>query len=253
MAGSSGTVADHSSEVGVCSHRDVAGPHNELVAAVRDGLAAIADPAKAPAMQAYMKSAMPFRGVPTPERRQLTRDVVARTGPPTDRSAWEATVRELWDGATYREERYVAVDLCALRVARPWQDAATVPLYTHLVDTGSWWDHVDAVATGLLGPVLAGDRATVEPVVRSWITDPDLWRRRTSIIVQARAKRATDTVLLADAITANLDDREFFIRKAIGWALRDFARTDPAWVRAFVDDHAGNLSPLSRREAMKHL
>jgi 3-methyladenine DNA glycosylase AlkD len=231
----------------------VGGPHDELVAGIRDGLAAIADPVKAPAMQAYMKSTMPFRGVPTPARRELTRDVLARTGPPPERPAWEATVRELWDGAVYREERYVAVDLCAMRPARRWQDAATIPLYAHLIDTGSWWDHVDAVATGLVGPILLADRAGVEPTLRAWITDADLWRRRTSIIVQARARSATDTVLLADAITANLDDRDFFIRKAIGWALRDFARTDPAWVRAFVDAHAERLSPLSRREAQKHL
>ncbi len=204
-------------------------------------------------MQAYMKSTMPYRGVPTPERRRVVREVLATAGPPVDRSTWEAVVGELWDGAAYREERYVALDLCGLRVARPWQDAALVPLYDHFVVTGAWWDHVDAVAIGLLGPILRADRAAVEPVVRSWIDDPDLWRRRTSIIVQVLAKTATDTTLLTDAITANIGDRDFFIRKAIGWALRDYAKTDPSWVRAFVAAHVDRLSPLSRREATKHL
>ncbi len=134
-----------------------------------------------------------------------------------------------------------------------WQDADLVPLYDHFVVTGAWWDHVDAVAIALLGPILRADRPTVEPVVRGWITDADLWRRRTSIIIQNGAKAATDDDLLADAIVGNLDDRDFFIRKAIGWALRERAKSDPDWVRAFVATHADRLSPLSRREAMKHL
>jgi 3-methyladenine DNA glycosylase AlkD len=224
-----------------------------LADTLRAGLADAADPAKAPAMQAYMKSAMPYRGVATPERRRLVREVIAREGGPTDRSSWEATVRDLWDGAAYREERYVAIDMCGLRAACPWQDAALLPMYDHFVVTGAWWDHVDAVAITLIGPILRADRPAVGPTVRRWITDADLWRRRTSILVQLLAKSATDTDLLADAITANLDDRDFFIRKAIGWALRDFAKTDPAWVRDFVDVHADRLSPLSRREATKHL
>jgi 3-methyladenine DNA glycosylase AlkD len=224
-----------------------------LADALRAGLAAAADPAKAPAMQAYMKSKMPFRGVPTPERRRLVREVVAREGAPADRSSWVATVRDLWDGATYREERYVAIDVCGLRATRPWQNAALVPMYDHFVVTGAWWDHVDAVAITLIGPILRADRPAVEPTVRRWITDADLWRRRTSILVQVLAKSTTDTDLLADAITANLDDRDFFIRKAIGWALRDYAKTDPAWVRVFVGIHADRLSALSKREATKHL
>jgi 3-methyladenine DNA glycosylase AlkD len=226
---------------------------SDLATALRDALAAAADPAKAPAMQAYMKSTMPFRGVPTPERRRLTKDVLAAHGPPTDRQSWEETVTDLWDGATHREERYVAVDLCAMRPARRWQDADLVPLYDHFVVTGAWWDHVDAVAIVLLGPILRAHRPTVEPTIRAWTTDADLWRRRTSIIVQNGAKAATDDDLLADAIAANLDDRDFFIRKAIGWALRERAKSDPDWVRTFVAAHADRLSPLSRREATKHL
>jgi 3-methyladenine DNA glycosylase AlkD len=225
----------------------------ELVDAIRTDLAAAADPTKAPAMQAYMKSAMPFHGVPTPERRRLTRDAVRRVGAPTDRNEWQAIVTELWDGATHREERYVAVDLCGMRPAQRWQDADLVPLYDHFVVSGAWWDHVDAVAIALLGPILRADRPTVEPVVRRWTTDDDLWRRRTSIIIQNGAKATTDDDLLAAAIVANLDDRDFFIGKAIGWALRERAKSDPEWVRVFVAAHADRLSPLSRREATKHL
>jgi len=224
-----------------------------LAAALRAGLAAIADPAKAPAMQAYMKSAMPFRGVPTPERRRLVRDVIATGGPPSDRDMWESTVAELWDGAAFREERYVALDLCAHRSARRWQDAATVPMYDHFIVTGAWWDHVDAVAIALLGPILRAHRAAVQPVVLRWIADPDPWRRRASIIVQNGAKAETDTALLAEAILANAGDDNFFLRKGIGWALREYAKTDPDWVRAFVATNEARLSPLSRREALKRI
>jgi 3-methyladenine DNA glycosylase AlkD len=225
----------------------------ELVDTIRADLAAAGDPTQATAMQAYMKSTMPFHGVPTPERRRLTRAAVTRVGAPRDRATWQAIVTELWDGATHREERYVAVDLCAMRSARSWQDASLIPLYDHFVVTGAWWDHVDAVAIALLGPILRADRSTVEPIVRAWMTDDDLWRRRTSIILQNGAKDATDDDLLADAVVANLDDRDFFIRKSIGWALRERAKSDPDWVRAFVAAHADRLSPLSRREATKHL
>jgi 3-methyladenine DNA glycosylase AlkD len=222
----------------------------QLLAAVRDGLAALADPVKAPQMQAYMKSAMPYRGVPTPPRRTLMKQLLAAC-PPAHRGTWQATVRALWDDAGYREERYAAVDLCAHRSARAWQDAATVPLYEHFIVTGAWWDHVDAVAIHLVGPILRADPAGVGPTIRRWITDEDRWLRRGAIIVQIGAKRATDTGLLMAAIEPNVDDPDFFIRKGIGWALREHAKTDPGWVRSFVASH--DLSALSRREARRHL
>jgi 3-methyladenine DNA glycosylase AlkD len=92
----------------------------------------------------------------------------------------------------------------------------------------------------------------VTPVIRSWARDPDLWLRRTAVLCQLGDKGATDLGLLSEVIEANAGDREFFVRKAIGWALRDYARTDPGWVLAYVEAHP-SLSPLSRREALKHL
>jgi 3-methyladenine DNA glycosylase AlkD len=227
-----------------------AGADRELLTAVREGLAALAEPVKAPQMQAYMKSAMPYRGVATPPRRMLMKDLLGARAP-VDRATWEATVLALWDDAAYREERYAAVDICAHRSTRAWQDAATVPLYEHFIVTGAWWDHVDAVAAHLVGPILRSDPSGAKPTIRRWVTDRDRWLRRSAIIVQLRAGRATDTRLLAAAIEPNVGDSDFFIRKGIGWALREYAKTDPQWVRAFVATH--ELSPLSRREATRHL
>ncbi len=222
------------------------------VDAIRTGLAGAGDPTRAPGMQAYMKSTMPYRGVMTTPRRRLVAEVVD-LHPFTDRVDWEATVDALWDTAGYREERYAAIDLAGHRSARAWQDPAAVPRYDHWVVSGAWWDHVDAVAIQRIGPILRAHRAELTPLLRGWIRDEDLWRRRTSIICQVGAKAGTDVDLLADAIVPNLGDRGFFIRKAIGWALREHARTDPDWVRRFVAAHREQLSPASYREATRHL
>ena len=225
-----------------------------LVEAIREALASRGDPERARAQQAYMKSVMPFRGLTSPELKALLRPVLADPALRiADRAAWEGAVRELWDGATHREERYAATALTGHRTYRAWQDSDTLPLYRHLVVTGAWWDLVDEVAANRVGPILLSHRDLATPVVRSWATDDDLWLRRTGVICQLGARERTDVDLLHHAIEANLDDRSFWLRKAIGWALRQYARTDPDWVRDRVAEWNGRLSGLSRREALKHL
>ena len=225
-----------------------------LVEAIRATLASSGDPERARAQQAYMKSAMPFRGITSPQLKALLRPVLADPALRIDeRAGWEGAVRELWDGATHREDRYAATALTGHRAYRAWQDADTLPLYRHLVVTGAWWDLVDEVAANRVGPILLSHRDIATPVVRAWTTDDDLWLRRTSVICQLGARERTDTDLLTWAVEANLDDRSFWLRKAIGWALRQYARTDPDWVRARVAEWDGRISGLSRREALKHL
>jgi 3-methyladenine DNA glycosylase AlkD len=222
-----------------------------LITAVREELAAVGDARKAPEMQRYMKSELPFRGVASPERAALGRRLFG-AHVLADEAEWRATVLTLWREAAYREERYMAVALSGERRYAGWQTPALLPVYEELIVTGAWWDYVDEVANRRVGPLLRGFPKDLTPVMYAWATDADLWKRRTSIICQLSFKEATDTKLLSTAIEANLDDRDFFIRKGIGWALRQFARTEPGWVRAFVDSHPG-LSPLSVREALKHL
>lgn len=229
-----------------------------LAAAVRAALAAVGDPERAAGQQAYMKSALPFRGLTSPELRALLRPLLADPSlAPADRTTWEAEVRALWDDPDVREERYAAVAVSGHRAARPWQDPDALPLYRHLVATGAWWDLVDAVAPDRVGPILLAHRAVVDPVIRSWAVDDDLWIRRAAVLAQLKHRAATDTALLADVLDANLQDslhgREFFVRKAVGWALRQYARTDPGWVRAYVAERGDRLSGLSRREALKRL
>jgi 3-methyladenine DNA glycosylase AlkD len=223
-----------------------------LVERVRTDLRTAGDPSRAAAQQAYMKSAMPFHGLGAPELRRLLRPHLAAYSP-SDRAEWEATVRLLWDGATHREERYAALALARHRVARAWRDVGSLDLCRHLVVTGAWWDLVDDVASHLVGDVLRRHRAAATPVVRSWATDDDLWLRRTAVLAQLGHRADTDLVLLTHAIESNLDDRSFWLRKTIGWALREYARTDPDWVRTSVDVWGDRLSELSRREALKHL
>lgn len=221
-----------------------------LVAQVRAALAAHADPERAAGQQRYMRSAMPFHGLTTPQRRLVTRPILAAQRLAT-REEWEATIRRLWDEATHREERYTAIELLRHRAYRGWRDTALAPLLEHLITTGAWWDVVDAT-TPVVGEILRAEPGLASQL-REWSRSDDLWLRRASIIGQLDSKGRTDVALLQDCLDANLGDREFFIRKAIGWALRQHARVDPTWVRTYVATRRTRLSPLSLREALKHL
>jgi 3-methyladenine DNA glycosylase AlkD len=225
---------------------------HELVRAARQGLADLADPAAAEPMRAYMKSEMAFRGVPKPRREGLLRALVAQH-PLTDADELREVADALWTGAGYREERYLALGLLGHRRYAGWAEPGWVPeLHRRWIVTGAWWDFTDEIATKHVGPLLRAHPAEVAPVLRGWVRDPDRWLRRTSVICQLGARERTDLALLTEAIEANLDDPDFFLRKGIGWALRQHARVDPEWVRAFVAGHPG-LSGLSRREALKHI
>lgn len=203
-----------------------------------------------------MKSELPYSGVPAQPLRKILREVVP-AHPLPDRATWEATVRRLWDEAGYREEWYAALAVAGHRLYREHQDADTLHLYRDLVVDGAWWDVVDDIASHLVGGILAADPHRVTPVMRAWSVDDDLWVRRTAILCQLGRKADTDTDLLRYAIEHNLEDslhgRQFFLRKAVGWALRQYAWTDPAWVRSFVAEHATTMSGLSRREALKNI
>ncbi|MGE0625940.1 MAG: DNA alkylation repair protein [Pseudomonadales bacterium] len=223
-----------------------------LVSGIRQALAAAADPERAAAQQAYMKSAMPYRGVATPESRRICRDAF-RAQPIADPEDWQATARELWRGATYREERYAALELVGHRPYRRFFDLSLIPLLEEFVVDGAWWDYVDVVAINFVGALLSRHPKTLRPLLLAWSADDDLWRRRTAILAQLKYKTATDWRLQQRLMAPSLTSTEFFLRKALGWALREYSKTDPDAVLRYVRDHAGTLSGLTRREGLKVL
>ena len=230
---------------------------SDVAAAIRSALDGAGDPERAAGQQRYMKSSIPYRGLTSPELASLLRPLLD-DHPLADRPSWEASARDLWDHVRYREEWYAALALLRHRRYRAWRaDPASLGLYEHLVRTGAWWDVVDVIAVHLVGDVLAAHRERVTPVVASWATSDHLWLRRTAVLAQLGDRAETDLGLLEAVLDANLEGSEhgsdFFVRKAVGWALRDLARTDPDWVRGYVAGRAGRLSGLSRREALKHL
>lgn len=224
----------------------------DLIIAVRNGLAAAGNADDAGPMQRYMKSSLPYYGVKAGPRRKLLR-AIFDAHPLTGWQHLSDTTRALWQRATFREERYAATDLLRQRRYRAHVGATALPLYEELIVTGAWWDHVDEIASKLVGAALIIEPSPVAKAMRAWMRSGNLWKRRTAIICQLGRKSETDLELLTDAIEAAWEDRDFFLRKAIGWALRDLGRAEPDWVRDYVARHEEQLSPLSRREALKNL
>jgi 3-methyladenine DNA glycosylase AlkD len=218
--------------------------------AVRLALQDAAEPDKAETMRAYMKSAMPFLGVQAAPRRAALRRVFAdhRIDSAPE---WRRAVLSLWREAEYREERYAAVELSGYHYYRDFQTLYTIPMYEEMVVTGAWWDLVDELATHRVGALLAAFPDSMRPLMLEWAADADLWKRRTAILCQNRFKSRTDTALLYACIEPSLSDNDFFARKAIGWALREYAKINPGEVVRYV--RAKGISGLSRREALKNI
>ncbi|MGR0160104.1 DNA alkylation repair protein [Paenarthrobacter nitroguajacolicus] len=222
---------------------------NVLVESIRSTLRSAADAERGLGAQAYLKSEMPSLGVRVPEVRRIVKEA-AKQFPVTSVAELQRAVMELWRNAEAREERYAAIDLTGLRMVK--DDLRMLPLYEEIIRTGAWWDLVDGVSHRICA-LLLSNGPTMTPVLLQWSRDHDMWIRRASITAQLGAKSRTDTGLLAEVISANLADKEFFIRKAIGWALREYSKTNPDWVRSFATRNATAMSPLSTREALRLL
>lgn len=213
----------------------------------------MADPDRAEGAQAYMKSSMPFLGIGATPLRKVCREVFA-DHPLPSAAAWRKEVLRIWHGARFREERYAAIELTGFKLYRDYQDLDALPMYEEIIVSGAWWDYVDAVAIHRVGEFLLRQYpAFMKRQMRRWSRDGDMWKRRTSILCQVTFKKDTDLELLYDCIRPSLSSREFFLRKAIGWALRQYAWTDPREVRRYVREHRDELSGLSKREALKNV
>lgn len=210
--------------------------------------AAAADPERAVAARAYMKDAAPFLGIPTPERRALSRTVLQGT-PRPDESDCTAVALRCWQ-LPEREYHYFAVDYLRRYVGRC--SSGFLPVARHLITAVSWWDTVDALAAHVVGGLVAADpRLTAD--MDAWIADDDLWVARTALLHQLRYKERTDTERLFAYCLRQSGHPDFFVRKAIGWCLREYAKTDPDAVREFLARERGRFAPLSVREALKNI
>jgi 3-methyladenine DNA glycosylase AlkD len=209
---------------------------------------AAADPVRAASMRAYMRDQFPFLGLPTPARRALSRQVLSGV-PPADEDELRAIALACWD-LPEREYQYFACDLLSRHAARC--TPGILPTAEALITTKSWWDTVDALAADVVGAIVLAYPAAVS-TMDSWLGSDNLWLTRTALLHQLRYKERTDTDRLFRYCVARAGHRDFFIRKAIGWALRQYAWTDPEPVRGFVAAHRDALSPLSVREALKNL
>ena len=198
-----------------------------------------------------MKSAMPYRGVSAPLLKQVCRDAF-KVHPLVTGAEWQRVVLDLWRHAEFREERYAAVLLTQARSYCEFQTYSSLPLLEEMIVTGAWWDFVDTLAGHNLGDILRANPRKMKPLMRRWARDADMWKRRSAILCQLGFKRETDLDLLYDCIEPNLSHKDFFIRKAIGWALRQYAWTDPKEVKRYVQANKASLSPLSVREALKN-
>jgi 3-methyladenine DNA glycosylase AlkD len=222
---------------------------DELARYVTAELKRLADPSKAPAMAAYMKTTQPFFGVPTPIRTAMLKQMGDKFAP-VDQGSYARSVTALWN-LPRREERY-----CAITFARRYEQfvtPASLPLYARMIREGAWWDFVDEIAVNLIGAVYGNFRAQTRPIIEQWIDDEDMWIRRTALLSHMKHKKQTDAAQLFKHCLKLSHEREFFIRKAIGWALREYSKTDPRAVRAFLTKNRKQLSNLSYAEGSKHL
>jgi 3-methyladenine DNA glycosylase AlkD len=223
----------------------------QFVQSVIAALTPLANPELRAGMRAYMREQFDYLGVQTPTRRAATMPIV-RAQKGASAADLLRSARMLW-ALPEREYQYVAVDLLGRHV-RSLEPKHIAALLT-LVKKKSWWDTVDALADVInrITHASCQDNAAAQAMMDTAIASSNLWVRRVAIIHQLGWRGRTDTVRLFAYATARAHEKEFFIRKAIGWALRDYARHAPAEVRAFLRVNSSLLSPLSIREAGKHL
>jgi len=216
-----------------------------FVKAITEALRDLADADNAFKMRKYMRDKYPFLGVNKPERQEVFKHLYKQYGSSQD---WFEVSKELF-AMPEREFHYVAMEY--VKMSKKSWDSRLPALCEQWVGEESWWDVVDFLAPQILGPYFLQFPAERDVWIQRWMNSGNFWLQRFCLVFSLSYKDKTDVVLLAKNIQALSSSKEFFIQKAIGWALRQYARTDPDWVREFVAKNA--LAPLSKREALKHL
>lgn len=220
---------------------------NEYVQRVITCFSAYRNEQQAIPMQNYMKNHFAFLGIKKPVLTQLTKELLKEIGLPTP-DQFQEVVKLLWE-LPEREYQYFALGLYDKRKKQLRQE--DIPFLEHLITTKSWWDTVDYIAPHLFGSLFLKQAELTDDSVRQWLKSDNVWLHRTAILFQLKYKEKTDQTRLFTIIEWCAGSNEFFIRKAIGWALREYSKTNPEAVLKFVETHS--LAPLSEREALKNL
>lgn len=198
-------------------------------------------------MKAYMKDNFDYLGIKSPERKQLQSDIIKFCGLPSTDTI-EQVVIGLWS-LPKREYQYFAMELANRVIKTP--DLYHFYLIEYMLEYKQWWDSIDFIASNLVGKMCKSQNTFAQHFIHKWIHSPDMWLNRTAILFQLKYKEKTDTNLLTEAITPHIVSKEFFHQKAIGWALRQYSKINPDWVRDFISRN--KLANLSVREASKYL
>jgi 3-methyladenine DNA glycosylase AlkD len=198
-----------------------------------------------PAMEKYMLGKFRFLGIKSPERKQLVRQFLQNHGYP-DAAHLEAFVKQLWQ-TPGRELQYAAMEIASRKVFLKHPER--IMLIEWMITHESWWDTVDFIASNMAGVWFKQHPEQILPVTGKWMASGNIWLQRACLLFQLKYRHLTDFALLSSFIEQLASEKEFFIRKAIGWALREYSKSEPAVVMQFVETHT--LSPLSQREALK--
>ena len=221
----------------------------EYVLLVVESLAAHANPSQALQMKAYLRDKFEFLGIQTPARRDLCRQLPKL---PKDPVLIIKIALALWKKEE-REYRYVACDLLAKNANLFCLD--DLAIFKRLLQTDSWWETVDTLS-GAIGDIVLKEAKLGNPsqkLMDQWLLDKDFWVRRSAMIHQLGWRMETDKNRLSRYALKLASENEFFIRKAIGWAFRDYAKWNPEYVNNFFKQNAGQFSGLTVREATKNL
>lgn len=224
-------------------------------------LAKVSDPTKAEAMKKYLKTEMPMYGVQKPDRcrieKRMYRDIIENDKTPRTTSndvsieLYQACIRSLWS-IPHREGKYLAIDL-----AVHYKKCITIEsldLYSSMLrEEYMWWDLCDPISITLVGKVTSANGAQMKSILYDWIDDDNMWIRRAAILAQLKLKDKVDEEMLFEFCRKRMHETEFFIRKAIGWALREYGKTNPTAVVSFLEEEKSNLSDLSYREGSRLL
>jgi 3-methyladenine DNA glycosylase AlkD len=220
---------------------------NPIVTSIMAVLAPLADEQRAIAMQNYMKNHFQFLGIASDNWRKPFRAFLKQASVPTHKELKIIALQ--FFQLPEREFHYCGIEYLAYYKKHLLPDDIT--FLEQLITTHSWWDSVDSISSQLIAPFFQKYPEWIAPVTEQWMNSDNIWLQRVCLIFQLSYKSKTDTALLANYCLRLAHSKEFFIAKAIGWALRQHARIDADWVQTFVATH--KFQPLSKREALKHL